>query len=59
MDYVMGNTEVKERVKRMRVGDKIDSNHHPVEVWIRSEEERERGEREGVDGGGMGRGRKR
>lgn len=47
IDYVTGDTEVKEKVKRMRVGDEINSNHHPVEVWIRSEKERKRERRKG------------
>jgi len=40
---VIGDKEVKERVERMRVGDKIDSEHHPLDVWIKGEIERRRG----------------
>jgi len=36
IDYIMGEEEVKERIERMRVGDRIDSDH-PVEVWIKGE----------------------
>lgn len=32
IDYVMGDNEVKENVERMKVGDKIDSDHQPVEI---------------------------
>lgn len=40
IDYVMGNREVREEVEKMVVGEKIDSDHHPVEVWIKGEKER-------------------
>ena len=32
IDYVIGNEECREKVKRLRVGDKIDSDHHPIGV---------------------------
>jgi len=32
IDYVIGDEDVRGRIKRMRIGDKIDSDHHPVEV---------------------------
>lgn len=38
IDYVLGGEEVKERVKRMRIGDRIETDHHPLEVWIRGGE---------------------
>lgn len=34
IDYVIGNKEVKEKVKDMRIGDKVDSDHHSMEVGI-------------------------
>lgn len=34
IDYVIGDTEVREKILRMKVGDRIDSNHYPMEVWI-------------------------
>lgn len=41
-----GGEEVRGRIKRMRTGDRIDSDHHPVEVWIEGRvERRKRGER--------------
>jgi len=45
----MGHEEVEEKVRRMRIGDRIDSDHHPIELWI----EGESGKRKG--GGGRGR----
>lgn len=44
---------MKQRMERMVIEDRINSNHHPVEVWIKEKgeketrEERERGNRSG------------
>jgi hypothetical protein len=39
----MGDEEAKEGVKEMRVGDKIDSDHHPLKVRMKGRaEKRER-----------------
>lgn len=35
IDYVMGSMEVRNRIIEMRVGDKMDSDYHPLEVRIR------------------------
>jgi len=50
IDYVIGDEDVRGRIKRMRIGDRIESDHHPVEVWVEGKvERRRRGERiEGV-----------
>lgn len=37
IDYILGDSEVRDRIERMRVGDRTDSDHQPVEVWIRGE----------------------
>lgn len=38
---------VEEKMERVRIGDKVDSNHHPIEeVWLREETERKGGTRE-------------
>lgn len=50
IDYVIVGEELAEEIKRLEVGGQIDSDHHPVVVWIG------RGRREGV-GRGEGRGR--
>ncbi|XP_011868143.1 PREDICTED: uncharacterized protein LOC105562162, partial [Vollenhovia emeryi] len=34
IDYVIGDKETRDRVKRLVIGDKIDSDHHPVEITI-------------------------
>ncbi|XP_067206638.1 uncharacterized protein [Linepithema humile] len=40
IDYVIGEGEIRDRIEKMRIGDRVDSDHHPVEVWLRGEEER-------------------
>ncbi|XP_029054555.2 eukaryotic translation initiation factor 3 subunit A-like [Osmia bicornis bicornis] len=47
IDYVIAEEQGKERMKRMGIGDKIDSDHHPIilkmEGWgVGKEEEKER-----------------
>lgn len=47
IDLVIDDREVKQKVERMVIGDRIDSDHHSVEVWIKGKGEKEtRGERE-------------
>lgn len=49
IDLVIDDREVKQRVELvwMVIGDRIDSDHHPVKVWIKGKGEKEtRGERE-------------
>lgn len=33
----MGDIGVRDRIKRMTVGDRVDSDHHLVEVWLKGE----------------------
>ncbi|XP_068989265.1 uncharacterized protein [Neodiprion pinetum] len=35
IDYAIGDIEVRDRVKRIEIGDRVDSDHHPVIVWLR------------------------
>lgn len=37
IDFMIIAEEVRDRVKRMRVDDRIDSDHRPIEVWIKGE----------------------
>jgi len=32
IDYLMGDEEARENVKEMRIGDRIDSDHHSIEL---------------------------
>lgn len=32
INYVLSDKEVKESVKEMRIGDNVNSDHHPMEV---------------------------
>ena len=53
IDYVIGNEECREKVKRLRVGDRIDSDHNPIEVELegRQVEEKRNGEKDKVGRG--------
>jgi len=42
IDYVIGSIVTKEIIEGMVVEDCIDSDHHPLVVWIRKEEEEQR-----------------
>lgn len=46
IDFVWGDREVRERVERLKMGDRVDSDHQPVEIWIKGERERRREKRE-------------
>ncbi|XP_068994227.1 trichohyalin-like [Neodiprion pinetum] len=35
IDYAIGDIEVRYRVKRIEIGDRVDSDHQPVIVWLR------------------------
>lgn len=49
---------MREAVERMRVGDKIDSDHHSIEIWMKGETGR-RGRNKGVEERWRGYGRKK
>lgn len=42
IDYIMRDKEVRERVVKMRVRERVESDHQPFEVWLRGER-REKG----------------
>lgn len=54
--YVMGDEEVRERMVKMRIGERVESDHQPVEIWLRGERREEGGgeQREGNNGDGYG-----
>jgi len=41
IDYVIGEVEAREKVGNLRIGERIDSDHHPVEVSIKGEKQGE------------------
>lgn len=50
---MLGDREVRERVDRLRMGDRVESAHQPVKVWIkggwgRRGEKREKRKKKGV-----------
>lgn len=48
IDYVIGNEDTRDKVEWVEVGERVDSDHHLVVVWVRGEG---RGKRE-LDGVG-------
>lgn len=34
IDYIIGDIEVRNRVIKMTVVNRVDSDHHPMEVWL-------------------------
>lgn len=34
IDYAIEDSEVKDKINRMRIGDRMDSDHHPIKLWI-------------------------
>ncbi|KAL6416875.1 hypothetical protein ACFW04_014794 [Cataglyphis niger] len=40
IDYVLGDEDIRMLVSRVEVGDNIDSDHHPIIVWIEKREEK-------------------
>ncbi|XP_071568793.1 uncharacterized protein [Temnothorax nylanderi] len=35
IDYILGDEDIREKVERLEVGEKVDSDHHPLMLWIR------------------------
>lgn len=35
IDYILAEKEMAERVARLEIGDRVDSDHHPVVVWMK------------------------
>jgi len=42
IDYVMGDQEVRGNVEKIEIGDRVESDHHPIVVWIKGKIRRER-----------------
>lgn len=47
IDCVIGDLEVRDKIGSRRIEDKVDSDHHPVEVWIEDRAGRKTGRRKG------------
>jgi len=57
IDFVLDDEEVREEIEDMRIGDRIDSNHHPVEVKVKGREWKKMIDKKGKKEGCMGRGK--
>lgn len=40
IDYVIGEAGLRDRIERLEVEEKIDSDHHLVVVWVKKEKEK-------------------
>ncbi|KMQ87041.1 hypothetical protein RF55_13795 [Lasius niger] len=45
IDYILGNGEMRERMERLEVGEEVDSDHHPVVIWMKGKERDSEGRR--------------
>jgi len=45
INYVLGEEEVRDKVERLEIGERVDSDHHPLVVCERGNSKRERRER--------------
>jgi len=41
IDYVIGD-EGTRSLREMKIGEKVDSDHHPLEIWVEGETQRKR-----------------
>lgn len=58
IDYIMKEEEGRLKVKKMVIGDRVDSDHQSVEVWLEGVGTEITGEESGEDNGGECRMRK-
>lgn len=35
IDYVVGTEDVRESIERLEIGDRVDSDHQPLVIWIK------------------------
>ena len=45
IDYVIGDDDTREEIKMVEIGDNTESDHHPIIVTFKGEEERKEIER--------------
>ncbi|XP_076651064.1 uncharacterized protein LOC143358075 [Halictus rubicundus] len=37
IDYILGDEDTRDGVKRMEIGERVDSDHLPLTVWLKGE----------------------
>ncbi|XP_071648500.1 uncharacterized protein [Temnothorax longispinosus] len=46
IDYIIGDEDSREKIERLEIGDRVESDHHPLILWIRGGAKRtQRGEK--------------
>lgn len=48
IDYVIGEEEVRERISKLEVGERIDSDHHPIVITVEGGERERRKRKRGI-----------
>ncbi|XP_067208444.1 golgin subfamily A member 6-like protein 25 [Linepithema humile] len=52
IDYVIADEDTRKKIKSLRIGDRIDSDHQPLEVWVKGERQGKKGRKSGSRGEG-------
>ncbi|XP_067207866.1 golgin subfamily A member 6-like protein 22 [Linepithema humile] len=52
IDYVIADEDTREKIKSLRIGNRIDSDHQPLEVWVKGERQGKKGRKSGSRGEG-------
>lgn len=50
IDYIIGEKRMWDRIERIKVGEKVDSDHQLVEVWIKATTKKRENKKEKWDG---------
>lgn len=45
INYVIGEERTRKKVERLYIGEKVDSDRHPVKIWIKREGGKEKEKR--------------
>lgn len=59
IDYVVGSEDVRSKVSNLRIGNRVDSDYHPLEVLLKGEVRRREGDKEGKKVWNVERGKKK
>jgi len=54
INYVIADEDTREKIKSLRIGDKINSDHQPMEVWVKGERQGKKGRKSGRRSGSRG-----
>lgn len=58
IDYMLGEREIRKKIEKMKIGNRVSSDHHPVELWEKWKKRKEKKGTRGAEEFGMERERK-